>query len=99
MDSGCMALLALLVMLGAWYRFAMTGFAMLWTLQYLMQKSGYNNHYYLLLLLCWLMTLVPANAYCSVDAKRKQYGQTCPQWMIWIFAFQVTIVYFFAAIK
>ena len=96
-----MALLALLIILGAWYRFAMTGFAILWTLQYLMQKSGYNNHYYLVLLLCWLMALVPANGYCSVDAKRNLLTKTytCPQWTTWLFAVQVAIVYFFAAIS
>ncbi len=98
---GLMALLALLIMLGAWYRFAMTGFAVLWTLQYLMQKSGYNNHYYFILLLCWLMTIVPANGFCSIDTKRKPLSKThtCPQWAIWIFAVQVAIVYFFAAIS
>ena len=98
---GAMAFLALLIMLGAWYRFAMIGFAILWTGQYLMQKSGYNNHYYLLLLLCWLMVLVPANGCYSIDAKRKPLTKThtCPQWAIWIFAAQVAIVYFFAAIN
>ena len=98
---GLMALLALLIMFGAWYRFAMAGFALLWTLQYLMQKSGYNNHYYLILLLCWLMIFVPANAYGSIDAKRKPLTKTttCPQWATWIFAAQVAIVYFFAALS
>lgn len=98
---GTMALLALLVMFGAWYRFAMTGFAFLWTVQYLMQKSGYNNHYYLVLLLCWMMAFVPANAYCSVDAFRKKTtrSNTCPQWVPWIFIAQIAILYFFAAIN
>ena len=45
---GLMAALALLIMLGAWYRFSMIGFTVLWTAIYLMQKSGYNNHYYLI---------------------------------------------------
>ncbi|MEP7165899.1 MAG: HTTM domain-containing protein [Ferruginibacter sp.] len=98
---GFMALLALLIMLGAWYRLAMTGFALLWTLQYLMQKSGYNNHYYLILLLCWLMAFVPANGYFSIDSQRKPQRKTntCPQWATWIFIAQVSIVYFFAAIS
>jgi len=98
---GSMALLALLIMLGAWYRLAMISFAFLWTVQYLMQKSGYNNHYYLVLLLCWMMAIVPANAYCSVDAIRKKNikRNSCPQWALWIFIAQIAILYFFAAIN
>jgi hypothetical protein len=96
-----MAVLALMIMLGAWYRLAMTGFAILWTLLYLMQKAGYNNHYYLILLVCWLMTVVPANVYYAVDSWRKPVTRkpTCPQWATWIFAAQFAIVYFFAAIS
>ena len=98
---GLMALAAILVMLGAWYRVAMISFAVLWTLLYLVQKSGYNNHYYLILLLCWIMAFVPANGYCSVDVKRKRITKTltCPRWATWIFAAQLSIVYFFAAIS
>ncbi len=98
---GLMGFTAILIMLGAWYRIAMTGFAILWTLLYLMQKSGYNNHYYLILLLCWLMVLVPANGNLSVDAKRKSIlkTQVCPQWAIWIFSVQFSIVYFFGAMN
>ncbi len=96
-----MGLAAIFIMLGAWYRIAMAVFAILWTILYLMQKSGYNNHYYLILLLCWLMVIVPANGNHSLDVKRKSIPitQVCPQWVIWIFSVQFSIVYFFAAIS
>lgn len=99
--AGLMALLALMIMLGAWYRIAITGFSLLWTALYLMQKSDYNNHYYLVLLLCWIMVFMPANRYCSIDVKRKAVIETsyCGRYCILIFIAQMAIVYFFAAIS
>ncbi len=96
-----MVLLALMVMLGAWYRLAITGFALLWTMLYLMQKSDYNNHYYLVILLCWIMVFMPANRYCAVDVKRKAVAESnlCSRYCILIFIVQMAIVYFFAAIS
>ncbi len=96
---GLMAILGLMIMAGAWYRLSILAFTVMWTAVYLMQKSDYNNHYYLLILLCFLMIFMPANNYFSVDVKRKAVTKklSCPQWAIWIFIAQVAIVYFFAA--
>jgi hypothetical protein len=98
---GLMAVLALGIMLGAWYRICAAAFALMWTLLYLMQKSDYNNHHYLVLILCWFMVLVPAHGFCSVDARRGRITltNTCPAWCTWIFMAQVAIVFFFAAVS
>jgi vitamin K-dependent gamma-carboxylase len=98
---GLMALLALLIMLGAWYRLAMFGFTFLWAVVYLMQKSNYNNHYYLMLLLCLLMCFMPANRYCSVDVKRKPAikANTCYRYIPFLMVAQMGIIYFYAAIS
>ncbi len=92
-----MVILALMIMLGAWYRITIICFTLMWSILYLMQKSGYNNHYYLMVLLCWIMIFMPANRYCSINYKRKALIKeaTCPQYCLWIFMAQVTIVYFF----
>lgn len=91
---------ALMVLLGFYYRIGIWGFALMWTASYLMQKTSYNNHYYLLIILSFLMILVPANRYFSLDVKRnpKLKSLTCPRWACWIFIAQVWIVYTFAAI-
>jgi len=96
-----MAVLALGILLGAWYRFCAAAFAAMWSILYLMQKSDYNNHHYLVLLLCWFMVLVPAHGFRSVDARRGRITptNTCPAWCTWIFIAQVAIVFFFAAIS
>ena len=57
-----MGIFGLLIMVGYKYRFSMLMFALMWTATYLMQKSSYNNHYYLLSILSFLMVLMPASA-------------------------------------
>ena len=96
---GLMALLGLMIMLGAWYRFSMASFTLLWTGIYLMQKSGYNNHYYLVCLLCWLMCFMPANKNYAVDVWRKPQlkKDACYNWVTLVFIIQTAIIYFFAA--
>ncbi len=98
---GVMIALALMIMLGAWYRISMICFSLLWTILYLMQKSDYNNHYYLVVLLCWLMVFMPANRFFSVDVKRKAVTEstTCSRYFLLIFIAQMAVVYFFAAIS
>ena len=93
-----MCLFAIMIMLGAWYRLSMAGFSILWTGIYLMQKSNYNNHYYLILLLCWLMCFVPANTWCALDVKRKAVtkNNSCPQWVPFLFIFQMAVVFIYA---
>ncbi|RZJ98944.1 MAG: hypothetical protein EOO46_23305, partial [Flavobacterium sp.] len=89
-----------LVMLGYKYRFSLGLFTFLWTGVYLMQKTSYNNHYYLLILVCLIMLFLPANRYASLDVKNnpKLKQNTMPQWCSAVMIFQVSIVYFFATV-
>ena len=95
-----MGLLGLCIMLGYKYRFTMLMFALMWTATYLMQKSSYNNHYYLLMLLSYLMVFLPANRYASLDAKLnpslKQISM--PSWCKWVFVLQLFILYTYASL-
>lgn len=95
-----LALCSILVMLGLFYRPAVLVMAVLWTGTYLGQKTHYNNHYYLMVLLCWAMVLLPAHHRWSVDARRGAVPvqKTSPAWMHWLFIFQIACVYFFAAL-
>ncbi|MFT3681222.1 MAG: HTTM domain-containing protein [Ferruginibacter sp.] len=98
---GSIIILAILVMAGAFYRVSAFLLAVLWSGMYLMQKANYNNHYYLVLLLCWLMVFVPAHTRLSVDAWRKKtiYTSVCARYCILLFIGQVAVVYFFAAVS
>jgi len=95
-----MGTLGIGIAIGYKYRFSIISFTLLWTGVYLMQKTSYNNHYYLLILISIMMCLFPANAGYSLDAKRnpdikKEYMFSYVKWVI---IFQLFIVYTFAAI-
>ena len=95
-----MAVFAICITIGFWYRFSTAVFTILWAGTYFMQKTVYNNHHYLILLLLIIMLMFPANAYASVDSKiyPKIKQRSMPVWYIWVFVLQIAIVYFFASV-
>lgn len=97
---GVMLLCAILVGLGLFYRPASIIMAILWTGFYFSQKNHYNNHYYLMVILCWVMTIMPANRRASLDVKWRKLAPAyvCARWYILVFIIQIGIMYTFAAI-
>lgn len=97
---GVMGLCGLFVMVGYKYRWSMLVFTLLWTGSYLMQKSSYNNHYYLLILLSAIMVFQPAHKYLSVDARLhpKIKMISMPRWCALVFILQMLIVYSYGAV-
>ncbi len=95
-----MGILGLLITFGAAYRFATITFFILWGLTYLMQKSHYNNHYYLVWLISFFMAIVPANRFLALDTQfnSKLKSLTMPKWVVVLFMAQVSMVYFYAAV-
>jgi len=95
-----MSVFGLLIMVGYKYRLSMFTFTLMWTCTYLMQKSSYNNHYYLLMLLSAIMVFLPANKYASLDAKLnpKIKQISMPNWVKWVFVIQLFILYTYASI-
>ncbi|MCB0698925.1 MAG: HTTM domain-containing protein, partial [Chitinophagaceae bacterium] len=77
-------ILSLLVIVGLFYRPASILLALMWTAVYFSQKSHYNNHYYLMVLIGWMMTMMPANRRASMDVKWKLVKPTneCHRWQI-----------------
>ena len=95
-----MGILGLAIMFGYRYRIAIICYTLLWAGAYFMQKSSYNNHYYLLVLISFIMIFLPANQFASLDVKQKRIKEnlTMPYWVSLLFIIQVGIVYFFASI-
>ncbi|MCK0131934.1 HTTM domain-containing protein [Flavobacteriaceae bacterium F08102] len=95
-----MGLTGFCVMIGYRYRMAMISFFVLWSATYLMQKSSYNNHYYLTALLAFLMIFLPANKGYSVDAKLNPSlrSTSVPYWTSLVLIAQISIVYFYAGV-
>ncbi|MBT8314793.1 MAG: HTTM domain-containing protein [Maribacter sp.] len=95
-----MGTLGLLIALGFKYRFSIISFTLMWSAVYLMQKSSYNNHYYLLALISLVMCFFPANRNYAIDAKRNPSIQSnsMHSFIKWIIVLQLFIVYTYASI-
>lgn len=95
-----MGTLGLFIALGFKYRFSIIAFTALWTGVYLMQKTSYNNHYYLLVLISGMMCLFPANRSHSLDVRQNPALKTDAMfaWVKWAIILQLLIVYVYAAV-
>ena len=95
-----MIVFAVGIILGAFFRIAAIGFFLSFTYVELIDITYYLNHYYFVSLVSFLLILVPANAYFSVDVRRnpKLQRDQVPRWTIAIFQFQLTLVYLYAGL-
>ena len=92
--------MALGIALGLFYRVSATLFAAGFTWFFLLERTNYQNHYYLVLLLSWLLPLLPLNGIWSLDARRTPTfrSQTAPTWALWLLRFHVALPYFFGGL-
>lgn len=97
---GLMAVFALGIATGAFYRVSMAAFGLLFTYAHLIDVTNYLNHYYLVSCLCLLMTFLPLHRGLSVDAWRRPAlrASTVPAWVLWALRAQVGLVYFFGGV-
>ncbi len=88
------------VIFGGFYRISAALLFLSFTYTELIDLTYYLNHYYFVSIICFLLILVPANACFSVDSWRNPNLQRLkvPAWTIWIFQFQLAIVYIYAGI-
>ncbi len=95
-----MGTLGVFIALGYKYRFSIISFTLLWTAVYLMQKTAYNNHYYLLILISFIMVFLPAHKSYSIDSKQNPLlrDDTMYSYVKWVFVLQLFLVYTYASI-
>jgi Vitamin K-dependent gamma-carboxylase len=96
-----MAVVSLFVLIGLFYRISITTFFVLFVYIELIDKSNYLNHYYFVSVISFLLILVPAHRYFSVDTLRKPSLRVTqvPAWTIDIFKAQLVLVYFCAGLS
>lgn len=101
-----------LLIVGALYRLSALTIVFCWGYMFFICRGHYTNHYYLFLLLGVLMTFTNGHRWRSVDnliydrfpALRRLFWKdgirpkTIPHWQIFIFQFQVVVVYFFGGV-
>ncbi|MDW3650411.1 MAG: HTTM domain-containing protein [Bacteroidia bacterium] len=94
------AISAIGVALGYKYRVSILTFFLSFTYIELMDKTTYLNHYYFISILSFLMIFLPAHAYFSVDAWRKESlrFEYVPRWSIDSIKLLLAIVYFYAGL-
>lgn len=97
---GVLAVLALFVALGLFYRVSIVLFGIGFAYVQLIDVTNYLNHYYLVVLLCGLMSLMPLHRAWSLDALRRPElrVEALPAWMTWLLRFQVGVVYVHAGL-
>lgn len=95
-----MALAALCIALGAWYRVASVLFVLLFTWVFLFDTTYYLNHYYFLIVVSALLATLPAHKAFSIDVRRRPSLRVdrVPRWMIDVFKLQIGIVYIYAGV-
>ncbi len=95
-----LAISALALALGFYYRIAVGIFFVGFTYVELIDRATYLNHYYLVSLLALLLCLLPADAAFSLDVRagRTPRKLQMPRAMLWALRLQVGVVYFFAGV-
>lgn len=100
-----MCVAAVMVMLGIFYRYAISFVFVGFTYIFLLEATRFNNHYYLMSLMAFLLILMPADARFSLRAffRNRNHSpppepETVPVWTIWIFRFELFLVYFYGGI-
>ena len=94
------AVLALCVMTGFLYRISSWLLFIGLAFWFLLDETRYLNHFYLTVLLAFLMALIPAHRAKSFDARirPKLRSDTIPTWCVWLLRAQVGLVYIYAGV-
>lgn len=95
-----LGLLALCILLGLFYRVTSLLFFLGFTYLFLVDRSYYTNHHYLICLLALIMALVPAHRAFSLDryTSPRRRSQLVPVWSVVLLRFQVGVVYFYGGL-
>jgi vitamin K-dependent gamma-carboxylase len=99
-----LAVLALCVALGLFYRPSIILFFIGFTYVELIDKATYLNHYYLISVLSFVMIFLPLHRGWSIDAlisgrrRADLRAGWAPRWCLWTVRTQIGLVYFFAGV-
>lgn len=91
---------AALITVGLFYRLASVLFFLGFAWIFLLDQSRYLNHFYLIVLLSFLLMFLPAHRAWSVDCvwRPQLRRQQVPAWTLWLLRFQLGVVYFFGGV-
>jgi hypothetical protein len=87
-----------LVAIGWKYRFAIINVFLTFTYIFLLDEARYLNHFYLVLLIAFLMCFISAENSYSVDAKQKKLNNSIPYWHLFILLLMMEIMLVYAGV-
>lgn len=88
------------ISLGLFYRFSALTYFVGYSYVFLLEKSLYQNHCYLICLLSGIMVVIPAHRACSLDCLlgRIKGSLVAPQWTLGLLRLQIAIPYFYGGL-
>jgi len=95
-----LGVLAVLIAIGLWYRISMALFFVAFSYIFLLDRTYYLNHFYLLCLLSFLIIFIPAHRDLSLDSRNNPNLRStqAPAWALWLLRFQIALPYFFGGV-
>lgn len=95
-----LGVLALFISIGFLYRISTILFFCGFTYTYLLEQGRYLNHFYLVILISFVLIFIPANRYYSIDSKiwKKIKSPVIESWCFWLIRFMIGIPYFFGGV-
>ena len=95
-----LGILALMIAFGLYYRTASILFFLGYSYVFLIDQAAYNNHFYLICLLSFVLALAPLHNSWSLDVLRGNVSHTekLPALWIWLIRFHIVVVYFYGGI-
>ena len=95
-----LGILAIFIGIGFLYRISTIVFFLAFSYIFLLDQARYLNHFYLVILISFLLILLPANRSYSIDAKLwpKHRSNTVPAWTVWMLRLQFEVLYIYAGI-
>jgi vitamin K-dependent gamma-carboxylase len=95
-----LGVLAVFITIGFFYRASITLMFLLFTYTFLLEQARYLNHFYLVVLISFLLMFVPAHRGYSIDALlfRKARNPSVSLWSVLLLQAQIGLVYFFGGV-
>lgn len=95
-----LGVLAIFILIGFLYRISTFLFFILFSYTFLLEQARYLNHFYLVVLLSFIMILIPAHRSFSVDSVlfKRIRSSVAPNWSLWLVRFTIAVPYFFGGI-
>jgi len=95
-----MGFLSVCIVVGLFYRLSIVLFFLSFSYVFLLEQTRYLNHFYLLILISFVMIFIPANTSISIDNKifKKNHSETIAVWTLWLLRFMIGLPYFFGGV-